>query len=151
MALTSITTLDIIGGNQTIVFNNPSQIDQIQYSSSGITFSATSGYNLSKSDLFLFGQYLTVFYNLLQINFPSSINNLTSLPNTNFSISQTFAGVTHINFSETSLGNNVFGINYVPQAASGAIASRSQITITPQEFFLFQIMLVQYINQVRLN
>jgi hypothetical protein len=151
MALTSVTTIDIIGGTQTIVFNNPGQIDQIQYSGSGITFSATAGYNLAKSDLLLFGQFITVFYNLLQVNFPSIINNLTSLPNNNFSISQTFAGVTHINFAETSLGNSVFAINYLPSVVSGAIASRSQITITPQEFFLFQILLVQYINQVRLN
>jgi len=151
MALTSTTTLDIINGIQTIIFNNPSQIDQIQFSSSSVTFSATSGYNLVKSDMILFGQYMTVFYNLLVINFPGQINNLISLPVSNFDISQTFQGVTHINFTETSQGNSVIGINYVPVGQSGSISSRSSITITLQEFFQFYIFLTQYINQVRLN
>lgn len=37
MALTAVTVFDIIGATQTITFNNPSQVDQITFSSNSIT------------------------------------------------------------------------------------------------------------------
>ena len=71
MAITATTTLDIVGQTQTITFNNPSQIDQFVYSGGQITHKASSTFNLAKSDVLLYFQFLNAFNNVLILNFPT--------------------------------------------------------------------------------
>lgn len=153
MALTSQTTFDVVGQSQTIVFNNPGSIDQIQFSSGAITFGAISSYNLSKSDMFLYNKYLQAFNTLLLFNFPSISANIGQIwPLCNFQINETFAGVTHLTYNQTSSGTTVCNINYVPQVVSAAFTARvSPVTITVQEYFMFVLMLAQFSQQVNLN
>jgi hypothetical protein len=153
MALTSTTVFDVGGATQSITFSNPSQVDQISFSNNQVTFEAESSYNLVKSDLLLYGQYLQAFNTLLYVNFPSvgpSYN--LAWPLCQFDITETNVGVQHINYTETSLGNTVLGINYVPLAgAAGFTARASPVTITLQEFFMCCFMMLQYCKQISLN
>jgi hypothetical protein len=153
MALTSSTTFDIVGQTQAITFNNPSQVDQITFSSNQITFSASTTFNLAKSDLILYFKYLNAFNNLLLINFPSISSSVGQIfPLCSFQLSETFAGVEHITYDQTTAGNMVLHINYVPVAVSGAFSTRSApVTITIQEFFLLVLLMNGFTNQVSLN
>ena len=153
MALTSTTLFDVVGQTQSITFNNPSQVDQISFSNNEVIFETASTYNLIRSDLLLYGQYLQAFNNLLLVNFPSigASYNL-SWPLSEFSITETDVGVQKIIYTQTSLGNTVLGINYVSLAESGAFTARvSPVTITLQEFFMTCFMMMQYIKQISLN
>lgn len=153
MALTATTTFDISGGTQTITFNNPSQVDQITYSGGNITFGSISSFNLAKSDLLLYINFLSVFNNLLFKNFPSVNSNVNgAFPLCQFDISETFAGVTHLTYSQTSAGASALSINYVPVALAASVAARgSPVTVSLQEFFMTVYMLTQYAVQVNLN
>lgn len=153
MALTQQTTVDIIGQTQTIQFLNPTTVDQIEYSSGSITFASISSFNLTKSDLFLYNQFLQAFNVQLLLNFPSINSSVGGIfPLCNFQISETSAGVTHITYNQTSQGNTVENINYVPVAGSAGFTARgSSVTITLQEYFLFVLMMGQYIQQVNQN
>lgn len=153
MALTSIITLDLVGQTQILnYYQGASLVDTISYGSNQITFAATSGFTLSKSDTLLYNSLFQLYFTALILNFPIiSKSNNEIWPLCNFSITETYQGVTHLNLSETSVGNNVLGINYLPAYASAAFTARSSITISMQEFFMTQIMLAQYANQVGLN
>jgi hypothetical protein len=152
MALTSTTTFDLVGQTQTIVFNNPSHIDEIDFGSNQITWDSQSGFNLARSDLILYLQFLNVYANLLVTNFPSVQNSRgVAFPLCLFTLSETFAGVTHINFIQSSQGNAVNTINYLPSITSASFASRSSVTISLQEFFFSVQMLNQYAIQIGLN
>lgn len=153
MALTQQTTADLAGQTQTIVFNNPSAVDQIQYASNQITFGTSSTYNLVKSDLILYGKFIQAFNIQLLLNFPQVNSNIGGVwPLCNFQISDTFSGVNHLVYNQTSNGTTLININYVPQATSGAFTTRSSpVTITLQEYFMFVLMLGQYMQQVNLN
>jgi hypothetical protein len=153
MALTSTTEFDFVGQTQTLTYFDPSQIDQITYSSGAITFGAISTYNLSKSDLILYNQYLQVFYQLLIVNFPSITSQLNGIwPLCNFSITETNVGTKKIVLNETSSGNTVVNINYVPIATSAAFTARaSPVTVSIQEFQAFCLLMNPYTNQVSLN
>lgn len=153
MALIALTSLDIVGQTQTITFSNPSQVDQITYSSNSITFQTSTGYSLSKSDLLLYFQYLIAFNVLLGRNFPVvNLSTAAIFPLCNFSLTETSQGVTHIVYNQTSSGTTVMNINYLPVAVSGAFTTRSSpVTITLQEFFMFINMITQYAVQVNLN
>jgi hypothetical protein len=153
MALTSTITLDLVGATQILnYYESATLTDTITYSSNSITFATTPGFNLSKSDTLLYNSLFQLYFTALVLNFPViSKSNNALWPLSSFQISETSQGVTHINYAQTSVGSPVLGINYVPLAGSAAFASRSQITITLQEFFMTQIMLAQYSNQVGLN
>lgn len=153
MALTSTTTIDLVGQTQVLnYYEGVTLTDTITYSSNSITFSSTSGFTLSKSDTILYNTFFQAFFTLLVLNFPIvSKSNGLAFPLCNFQISETSAGVTHINYNQTSLGSTVYGINYVPIASSAAFSARSTITISLQELFMLQVMFTQYINQVGLN
>ncbi len=154
MAITQTTSLDIVGQTSTISFYvSASLVDQISFGSNQITFAAISSYNLSKADLFLYIQYKTAWLNSLFANF-QTINQFVGevFPISNFQISNTFAGVTHITYNETSSGVTIVNINYVPTALSAAFTARaSPVTISMQEFFMNIYMLQQYQVQVRDN
>jgi len=153
MALTSVTNFNIPGQNQSVTFNNPSAVDQITYSSNQITFAAESSFNLVKSDLLLYIQYLTTFNTLLIANFPSVNSSIgQAWPLSEFDITESSSGVTHIIYTQTSQGNTVLGINYVPISGSAGFTARaSPVTITLQEYFMTVLMLGQFYNQVYLN
>jgi hypothetical protein len=154
MAITQTVSLDIVGQTSTISFYvSASLVDQISFGSNQITFTAISTFNLSKSDLLLYIQYKIAWLNSLFLNFPE-INQFVgqAFPVSNFQISNTFAGVTHITYNETSSGVTAVNINYVPTASSGAFTARaSPVTITMQEFFMNIYMLQQYQVQVQDN
>ena len=153
MALTQQTTVDIVGQTQTIVFNNPGAVDQIQYASGQITFGAISTFNLSKSDLVLYGQFINAFNNQLIINFPSVNQSIGGIwPLCVFDFTESNVGVKKLIYNQSSSGSTVININYVPLATSAAFAGRgSPVTITLQEYFMFVLMMGQYIQQVNLN
>ena len=153
MALTSVITLDLVGQTQILnYYESATLIDTITYASNQITWAATSGFNLSKSDTLLYNSLFQLYFTALILNFPiAGKSNNTIWPLCQFDITETTVGITHINFTQTSIGSNVLAINYVPIATSAAFAARSSITISMQEFFMTQIMLAQYANQVSLN
>lgn len=153
MALTSTTTFDLIGQTQTITFFNPSQVDQIIFSSNQITFENSSAYNLTKSDLLLYLKYLIIYNNLLIANFPIMLSSYNSAwPLSVFDITKSDVGTTKIIYNQTSLGTTVLNIDYVPIASAASFVARvSPITITPQEFLMTINMLNQFSNQVTLN
>lgn len=103
--------------------------------------------------MILYNKYLQAFNTLLLFNFPSISSNIGQIwPLSNFQISETYAGVTHLTYNQTSTGTTVCNINYVPQALSAAFTARaSPVTITVQEYFMFVLMMAQYSTQVSLN
>ena len=153
MALTSTTITDIVGQTQTIVFNNPSQVDSIQFASNQITFAASTTYNLTKSDLILWCQFLSTFNNLLLINFPTISSIIgQAFPLCVYDYTYSNIGVKRLIYNQISIGTTVININYLPIATSAAFATRgSPVTITLQEYFMFVLMMGQYIQQVNLN
>lgn len=153
MALTNQTTFNVTGGTQSAVFSDPGQIDQISFANNQITYSAISSYNLSKSDLLLYLQYLNTFNNLLLVNFPSVSTVLNSIwPLCSFDITESSAGVTHLYYTQTSQGVQAQEINYVPVAGSASIAARANpVVISLQEFAMSILMYNQYAIQVGLN
>jgi hypothetical protein len=154
MALTSTTTFDIVGQTQQIIFyNSGSPVDQINYANNQITFAAESSYNLIKSDLLLYIQYMLVFNNLIISNFPIVLQSINfPWPLSQFDITESNSGVTHLDYTQNSQGNLVLGINYVPVAGSAGFTARSNpITISMQEFFATINFLVLFKVQVNLN
>jgi hypothetical protein len=153
MALTSTIVLDLVGATQTLNYlEGATLVDQITYSSNTITFSTITAFNLVKSDIILYNAFFQTYFTALQLNFPIvNKSNNGIWPNCNFQNSITFAGVTHINYVQTSNSSNVVTINYVPTAGAGGFSARSSITISLQELFMMQIMLAQYSNQVSLH
>lgn len=154
MALTSTTTFDIVGGTQSIIFSNPSAVDQISFSSNQVTFAISSTYSLSKSDFALYYKYLSVFNLLLARNFPSiglSVNTSWPSPGTSFSITQTNPPP-RIVYNQASLGTTVINISYLPVASAATFATRSSpVTISTQEYLSFINVISEFSNQVALN
>lgn len=153
MALVQVLGTDSLGVTSYIDFNNPGQVDQVSFGGNAITFAACSQFNLSKSDTVLYIKYLEAFSANLLINFPAIAGFInTSWPICNFQTSITSAGVTHINYIQSSGASTVLDINYVPIAASSGFSARvSPVVITLQEFFMMCYILSQYAVQVELN
>jgi len=153
MALTATTTLDIVGQTQTITFNNPSQVDQFVYSGGAIIHKASTTFNLAKSDVVLYFQFLNAFNNLLILNFPKVNASIGAIfPLCQFDISETNVGVKKVIYNQTSQGTTVINIDYLPIASSAAYATiGSDVTISLQEWFFQIIMMYQFNNQVSLN
>jgi len=154
MALTATTTLDIVGQTSTISFNQGATlVDQITLGSNAITYQAISTYNLSKSDMALYYAFLNIFLLSLYTNFPTVSQNTNLIfPNSVFNITRSFAGVTHLTYTQASNGNTFLTINYVPIATAASwIARASPITISLQEFIFGVEMQRQYFNQVSLS
>ena len=154
MAITSTTTVDIVGQTQTIQFySGVTILDQFTYSGGQIVHAASTTYSLSKSDLLLYFQFLNAFNNLLIINFPTVNSNIGGFfPLCQFDLSETNVGVKRVIYNQTSAGTTVLNINYVAIAVAGAFATiGSPVTITLQEWFFMIIMMYQFNNQVLLN
>jgi hypothetical protein len=153
MALTANTVLDIVGLTQTITFSNPTQIDQISFTGGQITFQTASSYDLLKSDLLLYVQYINAYNLLLFRNFPLINANVNAaFPLSLFEIYSTNVGTTKLFYNQTSGSNTVLNIDYLPIAGTAVFAIRnSPVTITLQEFFMTVNLLTQYAVQVNLN
>jgi hypothetical protein len=70
MALYSTITQNIPAASQQIVFYDPSEMDNITYSSNQITYASESSIVLSKSDAQLYYTNKLNFYNNLLATFP---------------------------------------------------------------------------------
>jgi hypothetical protein len=153
MALTSTTVFDVVGGTQTISFyESATLVDQITYSSNAINFSSISSFSLSQSDTLLYFKYLNAFFTLLGLNFPVIyLSGNLSWPVCEFDITQSSSGAFHIYYTQNSVSQSVYEINYVPLAQAASFSARSAITITLQEFFMTINMISQYSNQISLN
>lgn len=153
MALTNTIVFDVVGQTQTMTLFDPAQVDQISFANNQIIFQATPTYNLVKSDLLLYFQFVKLFLTSLNLNFPSINGSTLGIwPLCQFDITSSTLGVTKLVYNQNSNGSNVININYVPIAASAAIVARaSPVTISLQEFFMTVMMYNQYSNQVLLN
>jgi hypothetical protein len=151
MALTSQAAFDIVNQTQSITFyEGVTQIDQVSYASNTITFASQSGFNLSQSDFALYFKYLNTFFNALFVNFPGSFAS-SDWPLCSFNITETDVGVQKITYTQTSLGNSVYTINYLPSITSAGFAARSTIGITTQEFVMCMNMMTNLSTQISLN
>jgi hypothetical protein len=150
MALTAITTLDIPGLTQIIKFNNPAQVDEIDFGNNQIIFKASPTFNLSKSDFLLYINYLNVFNTALILNFPAvTAFQPLALPlsECNFKI-----GSTRITYDQHSGVNDVFNITYFLNTQIMTFTARaSDMTITLQEFFLLIYNMVKMNQQINVN
>lgn len=151
MALTSTTLFDVVGATQSITFDNPSQIDQIIYSSGAITLPICSSYSLSKADFALLYQYTSAFYNLLFVNFNTvsiAIPKAWPTPGTEF-ILNTLATPERIIYTYNSVGSLALKMVYLPLSGTVTISARpAPITIKLQEFFANYSALGQFSTQV---
>ena len=153
MALTSTTTFDLVGQVQTLTMLDPSQVDQITFSSNTITFASSLTFNLSKKDMILYFKYLNAFNNILLINFPKISSSIgLAFPLSVFNLKETNVGGIDIVYNQTSNGTQAININYVPLTSTATFITRpAPVTISLQEFFFMIIMLNQFTNQVSLN
>ena len=72
MAVTGTITQNVPSGTQQIIFDNPTEFENITYTvGTGFTYAVESSIVLNKSDFALFLQYKTQYYNTLFVNFPA--------------------------------------------------------------------------------
>lgn len=150
MALKAVTTLDIPGLTQTIVYNVPALVDEIDFGSNQITFKAIASYNLSKSDFLLYFQYLDIYNNALLFNFPSinaSINVPIAASEYDFKV-----GSTRIDYTQTHVATVTLGLTYLFSNSTMTFAARpSDVTISLQEWFTIVYDLRVVAKQVSLH
>lgn len=150
MALKAVTTLDIPGLTQIIVYNNPTLVDEIDFGSNQITLKAISSFSLSKSDFLLYFQYLDIYNNALLFNFPSinaSINVAIAQSEFDFKV-----GTTRIDYTQTHVATTALGLTYLFSNTTMTFAARaSDVTISLQEWFTLVYNLRVVTKQVSLN
>jgi len=153
MALTSTILLDLPNQTQTLTFfQGTNQIDQIIYSNNSITLGTISSFNLNKSDCLLYNSLFQTWITALELNFPAVFKS-TNLqwPQSHFAINRSSSSPINIIYTQTSKGNSVYLTNYAHTGSTASYSARSSIIITLQEFFMMQLMLQQFTNQVALN
>jgi hypothetical protein len=146
--------LDIPNKTQTLTFfQGVTQVDQITFSNNAITMGATSGFDLSKTDCLLYNSLLQTWINALELNFPSVFISTNKIwPQSLFSVNiVSITGLLRVLYTQTSLGNSIYATDYLIVAQTVIYAARAQTIITLQEFFMMQIMIQQFTNQVALN
>lgn len=154
MALTSVTTTDLVGQTQVLSFyEGATLVDQISYGNNQITYGEISSFNLSKSDCLLYYQFLLTFVNILTTNFPIVNNYINAaLPLSEFDITLSTSGVEHIVYTQNSGSTNVYTINYVPTAQAASFTARAApVVVTLQEFFAGVYFKNKFNVQVSLN
>lgn len=154
MALTASQTLNIPGTTQQIIFSNPSEIENITYSTSGITYASEISSVLSRSDFALFFQYKIQFFNSLFVDFPNIVASYQlEVPVCKVQIYSS-NGPNLIQFLQTSTASpisSVYNITYDRGTHTATFSSRiNPITITLQEYFLAFQVLSQFAKQVSL-
>jgi hypothetical protein len=154
MALTSTILLDLPNQTQTLTFfQGPTQLDQITFSNNSITMGSTIGFDLSKSDCLLYNSLFQTWVTALELNFPNVFKSVNSKwPQSLFSVNiVSITGLLRVLYTQTSLGNSIYATDYLIIAQTVIYAARAQIAISLQEFFMMQLMLQQFTNQVSLN
>lgn len=155
MAVSSIITQNVPSSTQQIIFDNPTEFENISYSSSGITYASESSTVLSQDDFIVFYQNKLQFYNTLLLNFPSISNSFTSrLPVSKFEI-LSLTGPNILEYLQTSTSSpitNVYNLTFDRGALTMTFAARTNpITITLQEFLTGFQWITQFYNQVKLS
>jgi hypothetical protein len=149
--LTAVTTFDIPSNTQNIVFNNPSQIDEIDFANNAVTVKAHSSFSVSKADFMTYFHCLNLFNTALFQNFPSinaSINLATPVSEYNYKV-----GSTRITYLQTTTASAaVMDLTYLFSNSTMTFAALgADKTITLQEFFTMIYLLTQITKQVSLH
>ena len=153
MALTSTTTFDIANQTQTINFYSSSVlVDSISYSAGVLNYANVAQFNLSKSDIILYFQYLNIFNNTLLVNFPSlNASLIQALPLCQFDFLENSIGTKKLIYTQNSQGNSIYTITYVVVGSSASFAARSALSTTIQEFLASLNFFGVFVNQITLN
>jgi len=155
MAITSTITQNVPAITEQVVFFNPSEFENISYSSRGITYAVEISSVLSQVDFIVFYQNLLQFYNSILLNFPTIANSFnTLLPVCQYKIF-TSNGPNLIQYTQTSTASpitSVYNITYDKVANTATFARRlNPITITLQEFLTGFQWFTQFFNQIKIN
>lgn len=155
MAVTSSISQNIPSGTQQIIFDNPSEFENITYSSSGLTYAAEGSTVLSQSDFIVFYQNKQQFYNSLLLNFPLLSNSFNlQLPVSQFKI-LSLSGPNILQYYQTSTASPitlVYNLTYDRGAKTCTFAARANpITITYQEYLIGFQWITQFYNQIKSN
>lgn len=134
MALSANTVLNIPGNTQTITFNNPGAVDEIDFGSNVITLKAISQYNLTKSDFELYVGYLIIYYNALLTNFPNINSSFSvAMPASEYDFK---IGATRITYDQHTGATDAYNFTYLFSNSTVTIAARaSDVTITLQSLY----------------
>lgn len=152
--LSSLVTLNVPSGSQTLSWGNPTTLDSITFGSNLITFPAAASYTLSQSDFALFFSYKVTFFNALLVNFPSCYQAYQiEIPASKYDI-QSLTVVNLLNFLQTT-GTpspvNVFNISFDRGTKNATFAARpNPVTISLSEYLISFPVLQLYATQVRI-
>lgn len=153
--LQGIITQNVPAVTSQIIFGNPSTLDSITYSNSGIIFPVASSFTMSQSDYALFNLYNLQFFNSLILNYPGPLSSATNvvLPASKFEIIAVPIGNVIEYIQTTGLTNlNVYNIVYSTATQVATFSARpSQVTITLQEYVNSFPILRQFANQISLG
>ena len=135
--LTTSTSVNHAPSSQVITFYlSDSQVDQVTFSGNQFTFSAIDSFTLSKEDTMLYLNALEVFQKTVTINFgqTSGLYN-QPLPPCEYDIDIVNSdGDMQLTYTQTSGGTSIYTISYDQKTETATFSSRSQISITAQEF-----------------
>jgi hypothetical protein len=150
MALKSQTLLDIPNATQSIIFQNPGTVDEIDFSNNQITLKAISQYTLSKEDFLIYFNYLDIFNTALLLNFPvlNAYFN-TPLPLCEFGFK---VGPIMITSDQYSGPTNAISLTYMLSTEVMTFAVRPlDVIVTMQEFFTTVYILRRFTKEISLN
>ena len=152
--LTTSTSVNHAPSSQVITFYlSDSQVDQVTFSGNQFTFSAIDSFTLSKEDTMIYLNYLQVFQKTVTINFSES-NGLYNqpLPACEYDIDIVNSdGDMQLTYIQTSGGTSIYNISYDQNSQTATFSSRSQISITSQEFAASVKILNLFAIQVGFN
>lgn len=150
MALVQVVTIETLAGTASLTLGNPAQVDRLDFASNQIVFASSSSFSLSKSDTLLYIKYLTLFNNILLLNFPTigQFVNLP-LPACSFDVSITTGPNRKTDYAQKSGNSTVLNIDYNTNTGLSTFSSRHpSVTISMQEFYMMVYIFNQYSNQV---
>ncbi|HZY25508.1 MAG TPA: hypothetical protein VFE71_06750 [Bacteroidales bacterium] len=152
MAISSVITQDIPNGIQQVIFNNPTEFDNILYSSGSMMYAAEPDTVLSKEDFLTYYSNKLQFYNALLNNFPASSSafNLT-LPASAFVLYST-SSPDNLEFLQltSDLSTLVYTLNFDRVALTIDFTARpTPVTITLQEFLTGFQYITKFASQVQ--
>ena len=155
MAITSSIVQNTSSSVQTIIFYNPTEFENISYSTSGITYASESSTILSQSDFIVFYDNTLQFYNSLLTNYLNVSNSVNvKLPVSQFKIYSS-SGPNILQYTQTSTASpisSVYNLTFDRVALTMTFAARTNpITITLQEYLLGFIWITQFYKQVILS
>ena len=152
MAVTSAISQNIPSNTQQIIFYNPTEFENITYSTSGMTYNSESSVVLNITDFIVFYQNKLQFYNSLLTNFPSIPSNIEkTIPVCQFKIYSS-SGPNILQYTQTSTASpitSVYNLTLDRVGLTVTFAARSNpITITLQEYLIGFHWITQFYNQV---